>query len=83
VRVLLERLDSTNNALRTNNIEGYTLAEPQVGACFLMFGEPLDPAADARMVSTSLIQSVERDGEVFTFTTLNSTYRVTILDRQQ
>ncbi len=79
ISVRLTRVKN-GSALRTDDIVGITHALPKVGQGFSMIGKPLDPAATARVVNTSVVQSVGwLYFDTLVFTTLNSTYRLEIL----
>lgn len=73
---ILVRLESTNNNLRTNEIEGEYDKVPTPGEPFVLIGEPLDPRAHFRMVTTSTVQDVEHFPDKIRFTTRNSTYEL-------
>lgn len=78
-KVLLTKVESNHNNLRTNEIEGATLALPEIGKGFDMSGEPLDPAMAVRVINTTEIKELEQNGDEFTFKTLNSTYKLKVL----
>ena len=78
--VKLERISSDNNNLRSNKVEGTCLDLPQSGRSFVMFGEPIDSSKDVRWVMTSVVQEVQKDEDVVQFTTMNSEYKLVILD---
>lgn len=80
-KVKLTKVKSTHTNLRTDTVEGTAFALPEVGDSFAMFGEPLDPnVGNMRGVYTTEIKSCERIGNEFQFTTLNSTYRLEVLE---
>jgi hypothetical protein len=75
-KVTLVRVRSSHNRLRTASISGWCRTLPKVGARFFMTAEPLDPQKDVRMVTTSPVSSVSREGDTILFDTQNSTYRL-------
>ena len=80
IRVRLTRLASENQNLRTPSVEGTTYQLPTIGCCMVVWGEPLDPQADIRMVKTSEIQAVyARQGQGQRFDTFNSQYLLEVL----
>ena len=79
-RVRLTRV-ANGSALRTSDVDGVAGDLPEVGSSFVMFAKSLDPELDMRVVSTSEVRSVEELGPgVSQFTTLNSTYRLEVLE---
>jgi hypothetical protein len=79
MKVKLTKLSSTHQNLRTDTIEGNADLLPEVGQCFAMTAEPLDPRASFRWVRTTPIQSIEAMGDTYRFTTENSTYQLEVL----
>lgn len=77
-RGTLERVVSTNNNLRTQEVRGLFDELPTPGAGFLMFAPPLDPSRDVRRVETSHVVEIRNVGERrLEFETRNSTYKLT------
>lgn len=76
-RVILTKLNSSHNNLRTDVIEGYTVTLPAEGVEFIMWSEGLE--FGTRYVRTTAIQTVERIDRIYEFNTLNSKYRLEIL----
>ena len=79
-RVRLNKIISTHENLRTSEVEGESLALPTIGEGFILIGKSLTEGANARLVVTSEIKEVEQDGIDYVFKTLNSTYRLEILE---
>ncbi len=75
----LSKLLSTNDNLRTDEVEGEFNKIPTVGGRFEMVGEPLDKEKDVRFVSTSIIQKVSTlSDDEFDFTTMYSVYNLKV-----
>jgi hypothetical protein len=80
MKVKLIRITSTNNNLRTPTVEGEAVTFPVVGAHFSMLAASLDASKDVRMVTTSMITSVEVvDDKTYRFVTNNSVYELVVL----
>lgn len=82
-QVILEKICSTHDNLRTNTVEGFTTELPKKGDYFSIVGESLTPGLMARVVTTTEVQSVEVMGDEYQFTTMNSTYRLKVLKEIQ
>jgi hypothetical protein len=78
MQVKLTRITSSHDNLRTTDVVGEASAPPTVGHRFVMTAAPLE-AGDIRIVDTSPVQSVEADGDFYTFRTLNSVYTLSVL----
>jgi hypothetical protein len=82
--VILEKIKSTHQRLRSDRIDGIAPGVPKVGECFYMGSSPIDPSADMRLVRTSPVKKVEsKKGPIKTiydFETENSTYCLTVYD---
>ncbi len=80
MNIKLVKIESTNNALRTKEVEGTTNELPKVGQRFELMGEPINNRYSMRHVSTSPVQSVgkKKEGKIL-FKTLNSTYELELL----
>lgn len=79
----LTKLSSNQNKLRTDEVLGEGIGEPVVGRSFTFVGESIDEEiktqGGARFVTTSIVTEViEKDGAT-EFRTLNSTYRLEVL----
>lgn len=83
MRVRITRLRSTHDKLRTDSVEGDSMTLPRAGGRVVVVGQPLTPGADHRVVTTSEVRSVFQDNGAFLFTTLNSTYRMELLDEEE
>lgn len=77
-KVKLTKVKSTNTNLRTDTVEGVTNSLPEVGKVVRIFGEGLE--FGTRVVTTSTVQSVEKISNEYVFNTLNSTYKLEILE---
>lgn len=64
------------SAIRTNEVDGYAADVPKIGCDFVMFADPIDEAAESRLIRTSTVKDYNRSGNVFTVTTLNSVYKI-------
>ena len=69
--------------VRTSEVVGFCYEVPKVGQRFTMYGTPIDPSKDVRMVSTSRVRKIEniQDGSQRfmtsrIFTTTGSVYEV-------
>ena len=82
--VVLTKVESNHNNLRTNEIEGHTLYLPDVGQGFNLVGESLTPGLSHRMINTTEVKSVESIGQdEYLFKTLNSTYKLKVLGTEE
>ena len=83
-KVVLKKIQSNHNNLRTNEVEGYTLTLPKTGISLVLTGESLTPGMTARLVHTTEIKEVEKTSDKeFVFKTQNSTYQLTVLETVQ
>lgn len=85
MKVRLEQLQSNHNRIRTKVIEGECVDIPLVGRSFILTGPPMDPDKfslddGGRYFQSSKIVDVSKNGNEITFKTLNSVYKVTILE---
>ena len=85
-KVRLKLMSTTNgneHALRTESVEGYCIELPTAGERFTVISRPLDPWYQARVVTTSIVQSVDYppDGyeSMVYFTTENSVYELEVI----
>ena len=80
-RVKLTKMSKNENALRTEEVDGYCVDLPEMKQSFRMLADPLDPKMDVRKVYTSDVQAYSiKSSSVIEFWTLNSKYRLDILD---
>jgi hypothetical protein len=79
-KVLLTKIKSNHSNLRTDTVEGVVLDLPEKGKSIVLVGKPLIVGMDARVVATTEIQNVEKLGEEYQFVTLNSTYKLKVLE---
>jgi hypothetical protein len=83
IPIKLTQLASTHNNVRTKEIIGKCVLLPLEGKRFTMTSEPLDPTKTLRVVTTSIIQSIYEDGEVYYFETENSNYKLEVLEESK
>lgn len=76
----LTKISDNSNALRTNGVVGFFSCEPMVDCYFTLYSESLTPGEEHRVISTSLVTSVDRDGSGIIFRTLYSTYLLEIFE---
>lgn len=81
-KVRLTKVESNHNNIRTNSMEGETTELPVPGENFVIVGDPINPMADVRCITTSEIQLVEKTDSLYTFKTLNSTYQLEVLSEE-
>lgn len=79
-KVVLEKIRSKHNNLRTDLIKGETLNLPAPGERFIMTGESLAPGGARRLVSTTPVKMLEMHGKEMMFHTENSTYKLAVND---
>lgn len=78
--VLLTKMESTHNNLRTDSVEGKTLQLPVVGENFRLIGKSLTEGPTYRAIETSQIAEVVKDDDYkYTFKTANSTYKLSVI----
>ncbi len=83
-KVRFKKIKADHNRIRSETIEGHAVELPQLGKPFVFVGESVDKTVNSsggmRMVNTSRIMEIDRQGEVFTCTTENnSIYEITVL----
>lgn len=78
----LTKISDNCNELRSNEVVGFFLRLPEVHSSFTIFADSLTPGADLRVVSTSLVTTVDWEGHEIVFRTLNSTYMLKIFDEK-
>ena len=76
----LTKISDNFNALRTNGVLGSFHAEPIVSSYFSFYSDSLTPGLDHRVISTSIVTSVVKDGDGIIFRTLNSAYLLEVFD---
>ena len=86
MKVILKKIKSNHNNLRTDVIEGFTRELPAVGEVFWIEGEALDSLVrdrgGVRLIRTSPVKTVthEENTNLYLFTTENSEYSLEVLD---
>ena len=88
MKVILSKILSTHENLRTDVIKGNTLELPEIGLRFMLTGESLDNEMDVRVVLTSKVvwtsHYCDNEGnQSIKFATENSTYNLEVLHEQQ
>jgi hypothetical protein len=76
--VILTKLCSNHNHIRTPVIEGECGYLPIKGRIFTMVAPPLDNTKETRFLHTTIVQECINDGTTYMFHTRNSTYRLDI-----
>lgn len=80
VKVLLTKLESNHDRVRTKTVMGFARELPVVGEPFTMFSDPLDPSANIRMVSTTpVLRTLDPCNAPSEFWTVNSHYQIDVL----
>jgi hypothetical protein len=72
----LKRIESVHANMRTSEMPGYFFQLPAVGERFKIFGQPIDSAAEFRVISTSEVWHVQHLPGVVRFATQNSSYEL-------
>lgn len=82
--VVLKKIESNHNNVRTNETEGQTLSLPEVGKNFSLVGASLTPGLTHRVITTTEIKEVESKGDgSYIFKTLNSTYGLVVTGTEE
>jgi hypothetical protein len=77
----LTKLSNNPNAVRTTETDGIYKRPPTVGESFMFVAPPLEVREGTRLISTSLVVSVEIvDNYTLLFDTENSRYQLTMRD---
>jgi hypothetical protein len=71
-------LRSNSTSLRSPEISGYYLVLPKVGRGFRFFSTPFGDEGEVRVVTTSVVTSIESLGSTVLFTTRNSDYAIVV-----
>jgi len=83
IAVRLIRLESKHQNLRTDTVLGFCGKLPALGEEFRLFAKALTAPEALRLVTTSLVQSIENIGDDVEFHTDNSHYRLHILTHDE
>ena len=75
----LTRIASSHSRIRTPEVVGIIMVEPQVGRDFVMYAPALE-SGDLRMVSTTPIESIASIDSVIYFRTATSKYMLLLGD---
>ena len=76
--VKLTQLSSSHNNVRTKEILGHCSGVPRKGKRFVMSAPPLDKSKDIRVLTTTELKSVRKDGDIYYFKTQNSAYKLEV-----
>ena len=76
--VKLTQLLSNHNNVRTKEILGYCSGVPTKGKRFVMSAPPLDKSKEIRVLTTTTLKSVRKDGKTYHFETQNSKYKLEV-----
>lgn len=83
-KVILTKIESNHNNLRTNEVDGLTLEIPEKDKSFHMTSTPLTEGASIRSITTTPVKEVDKITEnLYTFKTLNSTYSLEIYGTEE
>jgi hypothetical protein len=82
IEVILTRLESIHNRLRTDEVQGHAYQLPEEGRGFSLVGAPLKGDADFRLITTSRVKEIRHHTEEgsLEFWTENSHYGLQILN---
>lgn len=76
-KVKLTRITSNHTKLRTDTVDGETSHLPTIGECFIMTGKGI--VFGTRLVTTSPVKEIIKDGLIEKFKTENSEYQLEII----
>jgi len=79
MHVILTKLSTNHNNLRTKVIVGIASELPEIGSTFRMTAKPLNPDTDIRLIETSLVTNIENEDNTYVFNTENSQYLLKVL----
>jgi hypothetical protein len=68
-----------SNPFRGTEVLGTLEQEPEIGKSVRVYGEPLDPTQDVRVVTTSPVVQIQKNLNGWTIRTENSTYTLEVL----
>lgn len=77
-KVKLTKIRSNHSNLRTDTVEGVVQNLPEVGSTLQLVGEGLE--FGNRLVYTTEIKNVEQIDNTYQFNTLNSVYKLEVLE---
>jgi predicted secreted acid phosphatase len=78
-QVILKKVNSKHNQIRTDEVTGECQFLPEVGKTFVMFAEPLNLEANMRVIQTSKIEQVIGSDTIMTFNTQYSSYELNVI----
>lgn len=73
MQVTLIKMSDNPNALRTKEVEGYTVNPPEAGSRFRMFADGYSDPSMLRLVETSVVKESTKKGDDFEFRTESGT----------
>lgn len=80
IPVILKRVMSSHNNLRTPEVKGFITEKPAINKEILLFAEPINPQASGRMIRTTKIKNIRSvSDKVILCDTRNSTYEIEYL----
>lgn len=77
-RVKITKVSTNKNAMRTTDMEGKCIHLPQEGESFTVLGIGLE--FGFRNFTTSIVKSVVQNDDSYLIETLNSVYKVDVLE---
>jgi hypothetical protein len=80
IPVLLKRITSTHENLRTPEVKGFIKDKPALNKEIILFAEAINPIAMGRIIRTTKIKDIKSVSEkVIVCNTRNSTYEIQYL----
>lgn len=80
IPVLLKRIISTHENLRTPEVRGFIKDKPALNKEIILFAEAINPMATGRMIRTTKIKDIRNvSDKVVLCNTRNSTYEIEYL----
>lgn len=84
MKARLTKMSNNANALRSNVVEGDLVHGPYIEQSLVIVGKSLTPGMTARQISTSMLQEIKvLAPKIYELKTLNSTYKLEILEVEQ
>lgn len=78
--IVLKKIESNHDNLRTDEVTGFTVEMPKIGHSFTMFAKSLDGDSSAyRHIRTSEVISAVESGDETVFRTHNSIYSIKVI----
>lgn len=83
IKVILTKLESSHNNVRTPEIKGLLQCPPEIGKSLIVLSEPLDQTKDVRVIKTTPVESIKTHFDdlisYVVITTANSKYKIEYL----